>query len=49
LSHHLIQPRTLDVPGAKLLLLPAVHLSNVEYPAELLKAVIDFLLEVHST
>ena len=36
------------IPGAKLLLLPAVHLSNVEYPAEFLKAVIDFLLEVHS-
>lgn len=37
------------VPGAKLLLLPAVHLSNIEYPAEFLKAVIDFLLEVRSS
>lgn len=33
------------VPGAELLLLPAVHLSNIEYPAELLKAVLDFLLK----
>jgi 3-oxoadipate enol-lactonase len=33
------------VPGAKLLLLPAVHLSNIEYPVEFLKAVLDFLLK----
>jgi 3-oxoadipate enol-lactonase len=31
------------VPGAKLVVLPAVHLSNVEYPAEFIKAVLDFL------
>jgi 3-oxoadipate enol-lactonase len=31
------------VPGAKLLVLPAVHLSNVEYPAEFLGAVLEFL------
>jgi len=31
------------VPGAKLVVLPAVHLSNVEYPAEFIKAVHDFL------
>ena len=31
------------VPGAKLVVLPAVHLSNVEYPAEFTKAVLDFL------
>ncbi len=32
------------IPGAKLVMLPAVHLSNVEYPAEFLSAVLDFLL-----
>jgi 3-oxoadipate enol-lactonase len=31
------------VPGAKLVVLPAVHLSNVEYPAEFLEAVLGFL------
>jgi 3-oxoadipate enol-lactonase len=31
------------VPGAKLVVLPAVHLSNVEYPAEFMQAVLDFL------
>jgi 3-oxoadipate enol-lactonase len=31
------------VPGAKLLVLPAVHLSNVEYPAEFMEAVLGFL------
>ncbi|MBB3138573.1 pimeloyl-ACP methyl ester carboxylesterase [Rhizobium pisi] len=31
------------VPGAKLVVLPAVHLSNVEYPAEFMRAVQDFL------
>lgn len=31
------------VPGSKLVLLPAVHLSNVEYPAEFMEAVLDFL------
>lgn len=33
------------VPGAQLLLLPAVHLSNIEYPAEFMKALLDFLLK----
>jgi 3-oxoadipate enol-lactonase len=36
------------IPAAKLLLLPAVHLSNIEYPVEFLKAVLDFLLDVQS-
>jgi 3-oxoadipate enol-lactonase len=36
------------VPGAKLLLLPAVHLSNIEYPVEFLKAVLDVLLDLQS-
>ncbi|MER8774004.1 alpha/beta fold hydrolase [Mesorhizobium sp. M0563] len=31
------------VPGAKLVVLPAVHLSNVEYPAEFMQAVLGFL------
>ncbi len=31
------------IPGAKLVVLPAVHLSNVEYPAEFMEAVLDFL------
>jgi 3-oxoadipate enol-lactonase len=31
------------VPGAKLVVLPAVHLSNVEYPAEFMEAVLGFL------
>ena len=31
------------VPGAKLVVLPAVHLSNVEYPAEFMQAVLKFL------
>ncbi|MBB3660740.1 3-oxoadipate enol-lactonase [Rhizobium sp. BK650] len=31
------------VPGAKLVVLPAVHLSNVEYPSEFMQAVQDFL------
>lgn len=31
------------VPGAKLVVLPAVHLSNVEYPVEFTDAVLDFL------
>lgn len=35
------------IPGAKLLLLPAVHLSNIEYPVEFLKATLDFLLDGH--
>jgi 3-oxoadipate enol-lactonase len=30
------------IPGAKLLVLPAVHLSNIEYPAEFVSAVLDF-------
>jgi 3-oxoadipate enol-lactonase len=36
------------IPGAKLLLLPAVHLSNVEYPLEFLKALLGFLPETHA-
>ncbi len=32
------------VPGSTLVVLPAVHLSNVEYPAEFLGAVLEFLL-----
>ena len=32
-----------SVPGARLLVLPAVHLSNVEYPAEFMAAVLEFL------
>jgi 3-oxoadipate enol-lactonase len=35
------------IPGAKLLLLPCVHLSNVEYPIEFLQAVLDFLRGDH--
>lgn len=31
------------VPGAKLVVLPSVHLSNVEYPAEFIQAVLGFL------
>ncbi len=31
------------VPGSKLLILPAVHLSNIEYPAEFMQAVLGFL------
>jgi 3-oxoadipate enol-lactonase len=32
------------VPGSKLVVLPAVHLSNIEYPEEFLSAVLTFLL-----
>jgi 3-oxoadipate enol-lactonase len=32
------------IPGARLLVLPAVHLSNIEFPAEFAGAVLDFLL-----
>jgi 3-oxoadipate enol-lactonase len=32
------------IPGSKLVMLPAVHLSNIEYPTEFLKAILDFLL-----
>jgi len=31
------------IPGARLVVLPAVHLSNVERPVEFLQAVLDFL------
>lgn len=31
------------IPGAELLVLPAVHLSNIEYPAEFVEAVLGFL------
>ncbi|MBB6633401.1 alpha/beta fold hydrolase [Cohnella thailandensis] len=40
-GHGELIARTL--PNAKLLVLPAVHLTNVEYPAEFLGAVIEFL------
>jgi 3-oxoadipate enol-lactonase len=32
------------VPGSRLVILPAVHLSNVEYPDSFLSAVLEFLL-----
>jgi 3-oxoadipate enol-lactonase len=32
------------IPGARLVVLPAVHLSNVERPEEFMQAVLDFLL-----
>lgn len=32
------------IPGARLLMLPAVHLSNIEFPREFEGAVLDFLL-----
>jgi 3-oxoadipate enol-lactonase len=32
------------VPGSKLVMLPAVHLSNIEYPDAFLSAVLEFLL-----
>jgi 3-oxoadipate enol-lactonase len=32
------------VPGSELVVLPAVHLSNIQYPAEFLSAVLTFLL-----
>jgi len=35
------------IPDAKLLLLPCVHLSNVEYPSEFLQAVLEFLRGDH--
>lgn len=31
------------IPGAKLVILPAVHLSNIERPAQFSRLVIDFL------
>lgn len=34
-----------SIPDARLLVLPAVHLSNVEYPVEFNRAVLEFLLE----
>lgn len=33
-----------SIPGAKLVVLPVVHLSNVEHPRQFLSAVLDFLL-----
>lgn len=33
-----------EIPGARLLTLPAVHLSNIEFPREFEGAVLDFLL-----
>ena len=41
LSHGELLAET--VPGARLLVLPAVHLSNVEYPTEFIVAVLEFL------
>jgi 3-oxoadipate enol-lactonase len=32
------------IPGAQLLVLPAVHLSNVEFPQEFVDAVVKFVL-----
>jgi 3-oxoadipate enol-lactonase len=32
------------IPGAKLVMLPAVHLSTIEYPDEFLSTVLNFLL-----
>lgn len=32
------------VPGSKLVMLPSVHLSNIQYPADFLSAVLTFLL-----
>jgi len=32
------------VPGSKLVILPAVHLSNIEYPTEFMNAALEFLL-----
>jgi 3-oxoadipate enol-lactonase len=32
------------VPGSKLVMLPAVHLSNIEFPLEFMSAVLEFLL-----
>jgi 3-oxoadipate enol-lactonase len=32
------------VPGSRLLILPTVHLSNIEYPDAFLSAVLEFLL-----
>jgi len=32
------------VPGSKLVILSAVHLPNIEYPADFLSAVLEFLL-----
>jgi 3-oxoadipate enol-lactonase len=37
------------VPGAKLVMLPAVHMSNIEHPAEFLNTVLGFLLDRVST
>jgi 3-oxoadipate enol-lactonase len=33
-----------SIPGATLLVLPAVHLSNVEFPREFVDAVVTFVL-----
>jgi 3-oxoadipate enol-lactonase len=35
---------TATVPGSKLVVLPAVHLSNIELPLEFMSAVLEFLL-----
>jgi 3-oxoadipate enol-lactonase len=40
-SHSEVMAAT--IPGAKLVILPAVHLSNIERPAEFLRVVTDFL------
>jgi 3-oxoadipate enol-lactonase len=36
------------VPGSRLIVLPAVHLSNIEYPAAFLSTVLEFLLASES-
>ncbi|HEX5515085.1 MAG TPA: alpha/beta hydrolase, partial [Gammaproteobacteria bacterium] len=41
LSHSQVMADT--IPNARLLILPAVHLPNIEYPAEYLEAVLAFL------
>ncbi|SFE52140.1 3-oxoadipate enol-lactonase [Paenibacillus catalpae] len=33
-----------SVPGSKLVMLPAVHLPNIEFPAEYIREVLDFLV-----
>ncbi|WP_209477968.1 alpha/beta fold hydrolase [Billgrantia antri] len=32
------------IPGARLAVMPAAHMTHIEYPAEFMKAVLDFLL-----
>jgi 3-oxoadipate enol-lactonase len=37
------------IPGAQLQVFPAVHLTNIEYPDEFLRAVLEFLLAAPSS